>query len=271
MISKYQFLRWFGIIVIILALIRCIFPSIAEPRDNDQADAQPEEVDKKASHHKEDTLSVVAPQQEKKMITPVANSEENFGLLKKHPIMGVYNYSLTFPDSNDVQLETAKRLGVTAVADRKEAEERKSELVYVAASPYYHVDKLKRSIPYLVPKAAVLLNDIGRSFYDSLYVKGIPLHQFVVTSVLRSQEDLEMLKQVNRNVSENSCHLLGTTFDIGYNRYKVVDDPDHPFAREVGNDTLKWVISEVLRDLRENGRCYVKYEIKQGCFHITVR
>ena len=240
MISKYQFLRWFGIIVIILALIRCIFPSIAEPRDNDQEDAQPEEVEKKASHHQEDTLSVVAPQQEKKMRTPVANS-------------------------------VGKRLGVTAVADRKEAEERKSELVYVAASPYYHVDKLKRSIPYLVPKAAVLLNDIGRSFYDSLCVKGIPLHQFVVTSVLRSQEDLEMLKQVNRNVSENSCHLLGTTFDIGYNRYKVVDDPDHPFAREVGNDTLKWVLSEVLRDLRENGRCYVKYEIKQGCFHITVR
>jgi hypothetical protein len=27
----------------------------------------------------------------------------------------------------------------------------------------------------------------------------------------------------------------------------------------------------VLRDFREAGRCYVKYEVKQGCFHITTR
>lgn len=38
----------------------------------------------------------------------------------------------------------------------------------------------------------------------------------------------------------------------------------------VRNDTLKWVLSEVLRDFREQGRCYVKYEVKQGCFHMTV-
>ena len=37
------------------------------------------------------------------------------------------------------------------------------------------------------------------------------------------------------------------------------------------NDTLKWVLSEVLRDMREEGRCYIKYEVKQGCFHMTVR
>ena len=99
----------------------------------------------------------------------------------------------------------------------------------------------------------------------------MPFHQFVVTSVLRSQNDLDKLKEVNHNVSENSCHLYGTTFDIGYNRYKTVSDPDGKPLREVGNDTLKWVLSEVLRDLREEGRCYVKYEVKQGCFHVTVR
>ena len=97
------------------------------------------------------------------------------------------------------------------------------------------------------------------------------MHQFIVTSVLRSQEDIERLKLVNPNVSDNSCHLLGTTFDIGYNRYKTVQDPDGPKRRVVRDDTLKWVLSEVLRDLREEGRCYVKYEKKQGCFHITVR
>ena len=79
------------------------------------------------------------------------------------------------------------------------------------------------------------------------------------------------MKTVNHNASENSCHLHGTTFDIGYNRYKTVYDPDGPERRAVRDDTLKWVLSEVLRDMREEGRCYVKYEIKQGCFHVTVR
>ena len=41
--------------------------------------------------------------------------------------------------------------------------------------------------------------------------------------------------------------------------------------RAVRNDTLKWVLSEVLRDMREAKRCYVKYEVKQGCFHLTAR
>ena len=56
-----------------------------------------------------------------------------------------------------------------------------------------------------------------------------------------------------------------------YNRYKTVENPDGPPRREVRNDTLKWVLSEVLRDMRESGRCYIKYEVKQGCFHMTVR
>jgi hypothetical protein len=31
------------------------------------------------------------------------------------------------------------------------------------------------------------------------------------------------------------------------------------------------VLAEVLRDAREAGHCYIKYEVKQGCFHITAR
>ena len=48
------------------------------------------------------------------------------------------------------------------------------------------------------------------------------------------------------------------------------DAADGPRRRQVRNDTLKWVLSEVLRDMREQKRCLVKYEVKQGCFHITV-
>ena len=163
-----------------------------------------------------------------------------------------------------MQIVAAERWGVKPVKDREDAENRKKELVYVGESPYYHVDRLSSSIPSLVPRAAVLLQDIGQAFYDSLYVKGVPFNQLIVTSVLRSMDDVARLQRHNQNATERSCHLFGTTFDICYNRY-------HPVAQYVRDDTLKWVLSEVLRDKREEGRCYVKYEVKQGCFHMTVR
>lgn len=181
-----------------------------------------------------------------------------------HKIGYVPGYKETFPDSQQVQLASAERWGVSPVANRADAESRKKELVYIAANPYYHVDRLRSSLPYLVPRAAVLLQDIGQAFYDSLYVKGIPLNQVIVTSVLRSEEDVAKLRQRNGNATERSCHLYGTTFDICYNRY-------HPVVRPVRNDTLKWVLTQVLRDIREQDRCFVKYEVKQGCFHLTVR
>lgn len=181
-----------------------------------------------------------------------------------HRIWSVPNYKAAFPDSQSVQIVAAERWGVRPVRNREDAEKRKKELVYVGESPYYHVDRLNSSIPYLVPRAAVLLQDIGKAFYDSLYVKGIPMNQLIVTSVLRSMDDVEKLQRHNQNATERSCHLFGTTFDICYNRY-------HPVVQPVRDDTLKWVLSEVLRDKRQEGRCYIKYEVKQGCFHMTVR
>lgn len=191
---------------------------------------------------------------------------------KPHPIRSVPSYNAAFPDVQDVQIQAARRWGVRPVKNRRQAEERKSELVYVGCNPFFDIDPAMRSsIPYLVPRASTLLQTIGENFLDSLYVKGVPLHKIIVTSVLRTEEDVARLMQHNGNASEQSCHRFATTFDICYNRYTTVSPPDGPERRKVQNDTLKWVLSEVLRDLRQEGRCYIKHEIKQGCFHITVR
>lgn len=191
---------------------------------------------------------------------------------KYHPIRSVPSYNVAFPDVQDVQIQAARRWGVRPVKNRRQAEERKSELVYVGCNPFFDIDPAMRSsIPYLVPRASTLLQTIGENFLDSLYVKGVPLHKIIVTSVLRTEDDVARLMQHNGNASEQSCHRFGTTFDICYNRYTTVSPPDGPERRKVQNDTLKWVLSEVLRDLRQEGRCYIKHEIKQGCFHITVR
>ncbi|MBQ8051706.1 MAG: hypothetical protein IJ197_09075 [Bacteroidaceae bacterium] len=188
-----------------------------------------------------------------------------------HPIRGVHSYSLCFPDVQDVQIVAARRWGVRPVANREQAERRKSELVFVGSNPYYVIDRgMTSSIPYLVPRAALLLQDIGRNYLDSLAMKGVPLHRIIVTSVLRSEEDVARLMLKNGNASDQSCHRFGTTFDIAYNRYNTVCPPGE-HRREVRNDTLKYVLSEVLRDLRQQERCYIRYEVKQGCFHITTR
>ncbi len=189
-----------------------------------------------------------------------------------HRLGNVRSYKDCFPDLQEVQIIAAQQWGVTPVADREEAEHRKGELVYVGTDPYFTVDKnMSHSIPYLVPRAHDLLRSIGRNFLDSLYVRGIPLHRIIVSSVLRTEDDVRRLRNRNGNASEQSCHRYGTTFDIAYNRYATVSNPEGPERRPVRNDTLKWVLSQVLRDMRADSLCYVKYEVKQGCFHITVR
>jgi hypothetical protein len=267
-LTKKKFLLGYVCVVVVLALFRVLASSIGLWHDGDHAPAD--------DHPRvDDHPQAVAPKQVQSAEKTITASTQPVRIASRanapHPIRSVTSYDEAFPDTNAVQLVAARQWGVSPVLDRNDAESRKRELVYMASSPYYHVDPLHQSIPYLVPHAAVLLQDIGRAFFDSLYVKGIPLHRFIVTSVLRTQNDVARLRRFNGNATENSCHLYGTTFDICYNRYKTVSDPDGPPRREVRNDTLKYVLSEVLRDMRQQGRCFIKYERKQGCFHMTVR
>ena len=195
------------------------------------------------------------------------------GSVARHRIVSVRSYSDAFPDLQEVQIVSAQKWGVSPVWNRQEAESRKSELVYVGSNPNYFVEPLYWSIPYLVPRAAVLLQDIGRNFLDSLQVKGMSAHKIIVTSVMRTKEEVERMRHYNGNVSENSCHMYGTTVDIAYNRFLRVEENDQPYSKQntVADVRLKQVLSEVLDDLRLAGRCWVKYELKQGCFHLTVR
>ena len=295
-LRKHRFLEGFGVAVILLALVRCAFPSLSGPAAVDEA-AEREAVDtlaNKANETKGTNGSYEANETNETNETNGANgtyeangaAHSNYKPFESHEgaqtryvpdgeryhrIMSVPSYAKAFPDSNNVQLTAAQYWGVKPVKNRLDAESRKDELVYVGFSPYYYIDPLCSSIPYLTPRAALLLQDIGEAFFDSLQVKGVPLHRFIVTSVLRTEEDVAKLRRHNGNATEKSCHLFGTTFDISYNRYKTVEDPDGPHRREVRNDSLKFILSEVLDDMRSQGRCYIKYEVKQACFHMTVR
>lgn len=186
-------------------------------------------------------------------------------------IRGVVSYKRSFPDLNDKHLEVAKAVGIRPLEDREEAESMKEKLTNITDNEFYVVDSLTHSIPYLVPRASALLDTIGSNFLDSLAAKGLNPNQVIVTSVLRTQSDVKRLRRRNGNASANSAHCFGATFDVSWKRFKKVEDEDGRPLQDVGSDTLKLVLSEVLRDLRQAEKCYIKYELKQGCFHITAR
>ena len=180
----------------------------------------------------------------------------------------VWSYPACFPDSNALQLSAARLNGVAPMNSRNEvlASTARQQLSNISSSPYYVMDDLTHSMPYLVPKAQRLLNTIGINFVDSLHSKGMTLHLPIVTSVLRTTDDIRRLQHGNSNSVTNSCHCYGTTIDITYNRFMPIDGTTPTRF----DDNLKKVLAEVLFDLRANGRCYVKYERKQACFHLTI-
>ena len=186
-------------------------------------------------------------------------------------IKGVISYKRSFGDLNDTHMAAAKKIGIKPLKDREAAERLGGKVMEIKDGDLYQVDSLTHSIPFLVPRASALLDSIGANFLDSLANKGLNPNQVIVTSVLRTQDDVKKLRRVNGNASANSVHMFGTTFDISYKRFFKVEDPDGRPMQDVRADTLKLVLSEVLRDLKKKDMCYIKYELKQACFHITTR
>lgn len=179
------------------------------------------------------------------------------------------NYNKTFNDMPDLHNQAASVHGVGPFKLRADTTIYKKKLVKIPQrTKLFRVDKLTHSIPFLVAPAADLLNEICTNFRDSLVNKDMPLYMPIVTSITRTSEDVKKLKKRNVNASENSVHQYGTTFDIAWTRFDKVDEHDER-VRDDGQ--LKAVLGQVLHDLRQDGRCYVKHERRQSCFHITVR
>lgn len=176
-------------------------------------------------------------------------------------------YSRLFADLNEKHIELAKRVGLSAIPQtRNDVEHMKKDLVKIEDNEYYIVDELRYSMPYLTPGAAEELMTIAKAFSDSLERKQLLDYKLIVSSVLRTEEDVTRLrKSGNPNASNNSAHCYGTTFDITYVRYHS-DDETEAFMQPY---ELTKVLGEVLRDQKNATRCLVKYERSEHCFHIT--
>ncbi len=184
------------------------------------------------------------------------------------PITYIGSYNRDFNDLNDLHIDAAQRIGIDPVSSREEAKKISRKLVEIESCDEYELDKLTHSIPFLVPKAAKLIEDIGNNFNEQLKDLNAPEYKIIVTSVTRTEKDVKKLKKRNGNASNNSAHLYGTTFDVSWVRFKKIDESD---TLNIPQDKLKMVLAGVLRDLRKQDRCYIKHERRQGCFHITAR
>ena len=167
----------------------------------------------------------------------------------------------------DKQKAAAIANGLAPFKSRAEIEDnynklrRSRKLVHIESNPKYIVRELTSSSPYVVPKVSDLLDDIAKSFQEKTQSKA----RFMVTSVLRTEEDVKKLHKTNVNASTNSCHCNATTIDISYVRF------EEDKLRPRDSYQLRLALAQTLHELREAGRCYVKIERKQYCYHITVR
>lgn len=177
---------------------------------------------------------------------------------KKHP-KRVPNYGKDFADVNDVQLKAAKKLGIKPLKSREDLEQIKGKLVQLRDTRYYSVLPLTSSSPYLVPRAADFLTALGRLMQEYNGTDS----RFYVSSVLRTRADVKSLQRSNGNATENSTHCYGTTVDITYSKFDI-----HGKTTE---GKVKEDLARALYDLQQMGYCYVIYERKQPCFHVTVR
>lgn len=170
----------------------------------------------------------------------------------------------TFNDLQSKQIVAAKRLGVTPLNGRKDVakylDKSGVKLTKISSNSLYYVRNLAHSVPYLIPEAETLLSDLAREFQRISGSKS----RFEVTSVLRTKEDVKKLQGVNANATTNSCHCYATTFDISYVHFRT--DKFDPKS----NAELREALSQAVSNLRKQGRCYVKFEQKQKCYHITV-
>ncbi len=185
--------------------------------------------------------------------------------LRVRPIGG--SLAKVFNDSNHVHLSAATELGIVPINDIGTTSwHLLRPVVEIKSCPEYYVDDLTHSYPYLVPEAAELLSEIGHRFNDSLAARGGGNYRVKVTSVMRSPLSVGKLRRVNRNATTASAHQYATTFDISY--LKFICDSAGVYRTQ---EDLKNLLAEILYDMRKEGRCYVKHERKQSCFHITAR
>lgn len=174
-------------------------------------------------------------------------------------------YRELFNDSNYVQLAAARAGGIDPATVGDPAQN--AAFVPIFSTALYSVDTMHHSVPYLLPETVLLIDYIAHRFKSLMeeHYPSLGEHSVIVTSALRTEQSERRLRRVNRNATDTSCHIYGTTFDLSAQRYLHVAS-----GHDTVVDACKQMLALALYELRYEGLCYVKYE-RGSCFHITLR
>jgi hypothetical protein len=142
---------------------------------------------------------------------------------------------------------------------------RNSILVEVKENRFYQLKSLYQSVPYLIPEAVDLLNEIGSRFQKRLIEKKYKNFRFRITSLMRTEETQNKLSHYNHNATLHSAHLYGTTFDISYKNFYNTDND----SIEASYEAVQ-TLTKVLVEMRQECKFLAVREHHQSCFHITV-
>lgn len=121
----------------------------------------------------------------------------------------------------------------------------------------YTIQKLTHSRPVLLNEAYDVLKEISDAFYSQTSKK------LSISSLTRTEQTQNKLRRVNSNAAKGeSAHAYGAAFDISYSQYDSVRGRNYKYEK---------MVQQILDDLVKDGKIYYIKEVRQPCFHVTVR
>ena len=171
-----------------------------------------------------------------KIITPFKKNIECVEFKQK-------NNSLNLKDGLKGYIKSASKNGISKCSDKNEVLNN-SELIKIANSDFFIIDNLTHSYPYLTEDGENLLNNIGEGFKSKIANSDLKYSKFIVTSLTRTTESINRLREENASAVINSPHQYGECFDISYIRFSNLFVKLKPCDLEYLKETLADVIYE---------------------------
>ena len=163
----------------------------------------------------------------------------------------------------------ARRTGIEACEDENDIKKKLADrsLVRITSGHLMVIEKMSYSYPCLTVSSRELLEEIARRFREKARKAGLNGSRFIVTSMIRTNDQMKQLRRINSNASANSPHMNGNAFDISYIRFRsrklFITDCDRKFLKEA--------LAEIIVELRDEDKCWATYERNQSCFHVVAR
>lgn len=140
------------------------------------------------------------------------------------------------------------------------------EIELIEANEHYAIDTMWYSFAFAKTHVKDFIDTLAIRFQAHLKQTDLEGARFLITSLLRTKSSVARLRKHNRNAIKNSSHLHGTTFDVSYATFMGARTYSEGEIQH-----LKEALAMALFDLRNEGKCWVKYELFQTCFHVVVK